>query len=461
MKKRLLIIVIFITTSFFGYSQDSIQISGQLLHNTKYAKVLVKKFNVGSFDIAAFPVNNEKFSIKAPIDIEPGVYRLQYSQVEPNAYIDIIIDGKEKTIDFTLDLNSKDALPEFSSSKENKNWYTYQKESRAIKQKIQEIKKFIYQYPNPKDLIYQQAITAYEKEKSSFKTLEEQFIALNKNTWAATMVSNSPTIFTNPKDDVRLQDFYKKENYWNTITTTNPALINTPLYTEHILNYLQYYMNPEMQFSEKEQEEGFIKSVDIIIQKFSGNDDTKKFALQYLQLGFKEIGNEKVLQYIDQTYKETLLQCQDETSKSDFEERLKAYEKMQPGTLAPEIKLVDEKGAIKTLLDFKQKEIIVVFWASWCPNCMEEFPKLQDWAKNHADTLVLAVSLDTDYAAYQESIKKFPNFLHYCDLQKWDGEIAKSYCIMATPTLFLLDSDRKIVNKYSNVEALISLSKNK
>ena len=216
-----------------------------------------------------------------------------------------------------------------------------------------------------------------------------------------------------------------------------------------------------MQFSEKEQEEGFIKSVDIIIQKFSGNDDTKKFALQYLQLGFKEIGNEKVLQYIDQTYKETLLQCQDETSKSDFEERLKAYEKMQPGTLAPEIKLVDEKGAIKTLLDFKQKEIIVVFWASWCPNCMEEFPKLQDWAKNHADTLVLAVSLDTDYAAYQESIKKFPNFLHYCDLQKWDGEIAKSYCIMATPTLFLLDSDRKIVNKYSNVEALISLSKNK
>ena len=96
MKERLLIIVIFLTTSFFGYSQDSININGQLLHNTKYAKVLVKKFNIGSIDIAAFPINNEKFYIKAPIDIEPGVYRLQYSQVEPNAYVDIIIDGKEK-----------------------------------------------------------------------------------------------------------------------------------------------------------------------------------------------------------------------------------------------------------------------------------------------------------------------------------------------------------------------------
>lgn len=457
MKKRLLIIVIFLTTSFFGYSQDSININGQLLHNTKYAKVLVKKFNIGSIDIAAFPINNEKFSIKAPIDIEPGVYRLQYSQVEPNAYVDIIIDGKEKTIDFTLDLNSKDVVPEFSSSKENKNWYTYQKESRAIKQKIQEIKKFIYQYPNPKDLIYQQAITAYEKEKSRFQNLEKQFLAFNKNTWAATMVSNSPTIFTNPKDDVRLQDFYKKENYWNTITTTNPALINTPLYTEHILNYLQYYMNPEMQFSEKEQEEGFKKSVDIIMQKFSGNNETKKFALQYLQLGFKEIGNENVLQYIDEKYAANE-QCT--VSDIDLQKRLKSYETLKIGNIAPIIELTANDGGIKTLSDYKEEKVVVVFWASWCPHCIQEMPKLQEWAKNHADTLVLAVSLDTDYAAYQETIKKFPNFLHYCDLQKWDGEIAKSYHIMATPTLFLLDKERKIVNKYSDVEALISLSKN-
>ena len=133
---------------------------------------------------------------------------------------------------------------------------------------------------------------------------------------------------------------------------------------------------------------------------------------------------------------------------------------MQPGALAPEIKLVDEKGAIKTLLDFKQKEIVVVFWASWCPHCMEELPKLQEWSKSHPETLVLAVSLDSDYTTFQEAIKSFPNLLHYCDLQKWESEIVKSYNIVATPTLFLLDSERRIMNKYSDVEAFISLSKN-
>ena len=86
MKERLLIIVIFLTTSFFGYSQDSININGQLLHNTKYAKVVVKKFNVGSFDIAAFPINNENFSIVAPLDIEPGVYRLMTRILEVHLY---------------------------------------------------------------------------------------------------------------------------------------------------------------------------------------------------------------------------------------------------------------------------------------------------------------------------------------------------------------------------------------
>jgi thiol-disulfide isomerase/thioredoxin len=452
MKERLLIIVIFLTTSFFGYSQDSINISGQLLHNTKYAKVVVKKFNVGSFDFAAFPVNNEKFSIKAPIDIEPGVYRLQYSQVEPNAYIDIIIDGKEKTIDFTLDLNSKDVVPEFSSSKENKNWYIYRKESSLIQQKIQEIKRFIYQYPNPKDLIYQQAITAYEKEKSSFQTLEEQFIALNKNTWAATMVSNSPTIFTNPKDDVRIQDFYKKENYWNIITTTNPALINTPLYTEHILNYLQYYMNPEMQFSEKEQEEGFIKSVDIIMKKFGSNDETKKFALQYLQLGFKELGNEKVLQYIDEKYAANE-QCT--VSEIEVQKRLKSYETLKIGNLAPKIELTANDGGINTLSDYQEEKVVIVFWASWCPHCIQEMPKLQEWAKNAKNTLVLAISLDDDYTAFQKAAAQYPNILHTCDLQKWNGKIASDYYIVATPTFFVLDKERKILGKYSNISTLI------
>ena len=53
-----------------SHAQDSIHISGQFLHNARFAKVVVKKFNVGSMDIAAVPIQaNGRFSIAAPKDL--------------------------------------------------------------------------------------------------------------------------------------------------------------------------------------------------------------------------------------------------------------------------------------------------------------------------------------------------------------------------------------------------------
>jgi hypothetical protein len=86
---------------------------------------------------------------------------------------------------------------------------------------------------------------------------------------------------------------------------------------------------------------------------------------------------------------------------------------------------------------------------------MEEMPKLQEWASKNTNTLVLAISLDDDFTAFQEAIKKFPNMLHNCDLQKWKGKIVSDYYVAATPTFFKLDKDRKLTGKYSSVEKLI------
>ena len=88
------------------FAQDSIVIQGELKNNSRFAKVVVNKFGVGSFAIAAFPIQNNKFTITAPTDIEPGVYRLQYSQTA-NEYVDVIINGKEKNITFSLDVLSE------------------------------------------------------------------------------------------------------------------------------------------------------------------------------------------------------------------------------------------------------------------------------------------------------------------------------------------------------------------
>jgi thiol-disulfide isomerase/thioredoxin len=454
MKKYILVHIIFFLSCFYCIAQDSIRISGQLLNNSLYAKVIVKKFDIGSYDIAAFHIKGDgSFTVTAPIDIEPGVYRFQYSQSN-NEYIDVILDGKETQINFTLDLNSpiEKRLPIFTQSKENSTWYAFQKERKTTLQKIQALQQLVVQYPESNDKIVNEVQKAINEETNKYYKQDALFSKLNQNSWAARMIENTPYYFTNPKDDWRLQDFEKKEHYWYKITTNNPELINSPLYTEHILEYLKYYMNPEMKFSEDEMNEGFKKSVDVVMERFGSNDKTKQFALQYLQLGFKEIGNEKVLQYIDEKYKSVLEQCQDETvDTSDFEKRIQGYEAMKVGNTAPDIAFATLDFNLHALAADRS---IVVFWASWCPHCMDELPKLNDWAKANLTTKVVAISLDDDKVAYESTKVKFPSLIHDTDLKKWEGKAVSDYFVYGTPTFIVLDKDKKILGKYSSFDSM-------
>jgi thiol-disulfide isomerase/thioredoxin len=433
-----------------SYAQESIVIKGELKNNSRFAKMVVSKFGVGSLPITAVPIQNGKFSVSAPMDIEPGIYRFQYSQTA-NDYVDLIINGKEKEIEFSIDLLSiENKSPQFTKSKENKMWYGYLAQSQKQLQKIELLNQFLGAYPSVKDKIVVQGSQALSIEKVNYVKQKNLFLKQNATTWAALIVKNKPYYFTNAKDDWRIQNLEKQTHYWDQINTTNPKLINTPLYVELILEYLKYYMNPEMNFSEAEMNEGFKKCVDTIMAKFSGNKETEKFALKYLQLGFKEIDKSEVLQYIDQKYQTMALQCQDDVEKSAFENRMAGYDAMKEGKIAPNIAFEDQTS----IYDIKSEKTLIVFWASWCPHCTEEMPKVNEWAKDHLDTKVIAISLDDNKAEYDLAIKQLPNLSHHTDLKKWNGKAAKDYFVYGTPTFILLDSQKKIIKKGSSFEML-------
>ena len=43
----------------------------------------------------------------------------------------------------------------------------------------------------------------------------------------------------------------------------------------------------------------------------------------------------------------------------------------------PNITLTTEDGRSLTISDFRGQAVFVNFWASWCPPCVGEFPRLQ------------------------------------------------------------------------------------
>lgn len=464
MKKNILLFTLLF--SVVTIAQEAfITIHGQLLHNTRYPQVVVKQYGNGEFVIGTFPVDKEtgRFQITAPKDILAGVYRLQYNQTE-NEYVDVIINSTDPVIDFSIDVNIpfKDRLPVFTKSTENIAWYNFKRELQYQNSLLTPQFQFLASYPNTKDKVYQLVQKAYQLKKTEYQNKLNTFIKSSPHYWAKQLAQYENQFFPNPTDLYRLQEFYAHENFWQGKPTQDELLINTPLYTQSILSYMQYYMNPDIGFSEEEATAGFMKCVDVIMKQFEGNEKTKEFALKYLQLGFKEIGNEKVLQYIDQNYAATA-QCTD--GDLELKKRLAGYEAMKIGMQAPNIEFIANSSevsatgldTIKNLYDIKAEQTLVVFWASWCPHCMEELPKLNEWAIKNLNTQVIAISLDEDKTAYKSAIANFGNLSHYCDFKKWDTKAVADYYVYGTPTFFVLDKDKKIVGKYADFKDIEKL----
>jgi thiol-disulfide isomerase/thioredoxin len=140
------------------------------------------------------------------------------------------------------------------------------------------------------------------------------------------------------------------------------------------------------------------------------------------------------------------------TINSDLARELETYRAMKVGNTTPDIVFPSNRVnptnnlTINKLSDLSSNYTLIVFGASWCPNCKEEIPAIaklySTWKEKGVE--VLLVSLDEDPKAFYEFTSNFP-FISITDLKKWDGPITKDYYVFGTPTMYLLDKNRKII----------------
>ena len=76
------------------------------------------------------------------------------------------------------------------------------------------------------------------------------------------------------------------------------------------------------------------------------------------------------------------------------------------GSVAPDFTVQDAQSKV-TLGQFRGQVVVLNFWATWCPPCVEEMPSLVEMQRRMKakGVTVLAVSIDVDENAYRQFVK--------------------------------------------------------
>ncbi|MEO8656914.1 MAG: TlpA disulfide reductase family protein, partial [Bryobacteraceae bacterium] len=118
------------------------------------------------------------------------------------------------------------------------------------------------------------------------------------------------------------------------------------------------------------------------------------------------------------------------------------------GDTAPSFKLTADSGKQFTRSDFGGKVLVLNFWATWCPPCIEEMPSLNAFSKQMAGTgvVVLGVSVDQNEQQYKAFLKR--NNLSFETGRDAEANTPAEYGTYKYPETYVIDASGKVRQKH-------------
>lgn len=362
------------------------------------------------------------FGIK---EYESGFYMTSVGRNENNI-ASFIINPDEKEVEVSYTAARFDASLKTINSKENEGWAAYYRMEKKFDNIIKKYRK--------------------DRRKSSVKTkFDELIFAKNDELkkYREEMISQYPNTFL--AKVITYKNVKNREDkglYWTDLDMTDESLVHTTIITDRVQDFMILHSGGT--------ESGFINCVDIIKANAEVNPRVLEFTLYTMLDGFYKSNKENVCLYIYDNY------IVDEDCGAELSDVVKSRAakvmSLREGKVPPNIVCPSPEGSAVDLhkITGQNKYTLLMFWSSWCHKCEQEIPVLKKtYAKYKSQGFeVVGVSMDLNKKDWVEAIttNEIP-WVNGSELQQWFSQSARDFKVTKTPTLFLLDNDKKIVLK--------------
>ena len=118
------------------------------------------------------------------------------------------------------------------------------------------------------------------------------------------------------------------------------------------------------------------------------------------------------------------------------------------GDKAPDFSVTTDNGRTITRSNFGGKVLILNFWATWCPPCIDELPSLNEFQRSLSDSgvVVLGVSVDKNERVYKDFVTRAR--VAFMTARDPEAGISASYGTFKYPETYIIDSRGDVVEKF-------------
>lgn len=117
------------------------------------------------------------------------------------------------------------------------------------------------------------------------------------------------------------------------------------------------------------------------------------------------------------------------------------------GDSAPDFSITAANGRTITPSNFGAKLLVLNFWATWCPSCIEEMPSLDKFQERFANSgvVVLGVSIDRDETRYRAFLAR--TRVSFLTAHDPESKISADYGTLKVPESYIIDNRGRVLQK--------------